>query len=236
MKIILTLSKISILIALFALTIVPAAAQDACPGAPATRLAGESEGRVAQVYSSLRADIGSPVILRTMRGGETFQITGDPVCSGAHYWIPITYQGVSGWATEGYLTQYWLEPVPEADASAQGQGGGATGGATRPTEPPAGVTYAAATTACRNAPQPRLTAGATAQVAQSYSTLRANIHSNNILRIITPGIEMEVLNGPYCATVNGVATPYNWYYVRVGTQQGWVTEGTGNAYWLELAD
>ncbi|MCA9915707.1 MAG: hypothetical protein KC496_20270 [Anaerolineae bacterium] len=229
MKIILTLSKISILIALLALTIVPAAAQNACPGAPATRLAGETEGRVAQVYSSLRADIGSPVILRTMRSGETFQITGAPVCSGAHYWIPITYQGVSGWATEGYLTQYWLEPVPEEVASAQGGSEFGTGGAL----PASNVAYEMADgPGCMNTPDIRLAAGDTAQVAQSYSSLRADVHSDRILRIIRPGVNIEVLDGPFCATVNGVATPYTWYRVSVGTQEGWVTEGTGNTYWL----
>ncbi len=234
MRVILSFFKVGVLTALMALVIMPTAAQSECPGAPPTRLEGETEGRVAQVYSSLRADIGSPVILRTMRGGETFQITGDPVCAGPHYWIPITYQGVSGWATEGYLNQYWLEPIPDSDdgASAQGTGDGATGGPTLPQEPPFGVTYSPATGACPGAPQPRLTDGDTAQVAQLYSSLRANIHSNRILRVIGPGVNIDILNGPYCATLNGIATPYNWYYVEVGSQRGWVTEGTGNGYWL----
>lgn len=224
-------------------------AQDAtCPGAPAPRLIGESEGRVAQVYSSLRQDIGSPVILRTMLGGETFEITGNPVCSGPHYWYPITYQGISGWATEGYLNSYWLEPIPSDDptddqAGAQGEGDEqddddefGTGGALN-FDPVTGVQLVVPTDGCMGAPAPQFSAGDFARVAQSYSSVRPGVHSNRVLFVARPGNTLEVLSGPVCGVLNGNITPYNWYEVRVqGTNvTGWVTEGTNGLYWLAPA-
>lgn len=223
----------------FALTATPATAQDACPNAPAPRLVGESQGQVAQVYSSLRADVGSSVILLTMRGGDVFDITGEPQCSGPHYWYPVTFNGVSGWATEGYLTQYWLEPVgstspPSTDPTAIPAPPVVT------PEPPAGgfydpVTGVLATQApaegCPGAVAPRLTAGDSAQVAQVYSSLRPGIHSNGVLRVMRTGETMEVLDGPYCSTLG----PFNWYQVSFNGIEGWATEGTAGAYWLQPA-
>jgi hypothetical protein len=84
-----------------------------CYASPETRLDGETEGQVAQVFSSIRAGIGSPDILKTMYAPAVFEILDGPVCAGPHYWYQVSYDGTTGWATEGYLDDYWLEPVEE---------------------------------------------------------------------------------------------------------------------------
>ncbi|MBZ0284666.1 MAG: hypothetical protein K8L97_28265 [Anaerolineae bacterium] len=88
----------------------------------------------------------------------------------------------------------------------------------------------ATTTACPGAPAPRLTVGGTAQVAQFYSTLRADFDSNTILTILyrTDGDTFTVVSGPRC----GIG-PYNWWQVNYKGTLGWVTEGTGSTYWVE---
>lgn len=221
---------------LVAVIAVPAAAQTStCPYAPAPRLVGASQGQVAQSYSSLRAGLGSNVVLRVMPGGATFNITGSPVCWGAHYWYPVTYQGVNGWATEGYLNQYWLEPVsatptptmtptPIVTPTPTTPG---TGGQIPPTDPLTGAPIIPTTAACPGAPAPRLVAGQPAAVSQAYSSLRAGVHSDRVLAIMRTGARIEVLAGPFCSW-----GPYNWYQVRYNGVTGWSTEGTGGAYWL----
>ena len=77
----------------------------------ATRLDGETQGEVAQSYSSLRDSIGSSTVLAVMPGGATFDILAGPVCSGGYNWYQVSYNGITGWATEGYAGSYWLEPV-----------------------------------------------------------------------------------------------------------------------------
>jgi hypothetical protein len=212
-----------------------------CPGAAPTRLLGQRQGRVAQAFSSLRAGIGSDIVYRTMPSKAVFDIIGGPVCAGPHYWWQVTYQGVTGWATEGTaefgFNDYWMEPV--------------TGG-TVPTPTPIAPTLIPATlipgtpvpnpggvvvtgpvnTACPGSVPPRLIGKAKAKVAQAFSTLRAGVHSNTVYAIMPGGATMDVLSGPYCSNLG----PYNWYQVRYNGVTGWVTEGTAsggfNDYWL----
>ena len=84
----------------------------ACNASPPTRLDGQSQGRVAQVFSSIRAGIGSATVLKVMPSKAVFDILDGPVCAGPHFWYQVKYQGTTGWSTEGYLNTYWLEPVP----------------------------------------------------------------------------------------------------------------------------
>lgn len=76
-----------------------------------TRLEGETQGEVAQSYSSLRESIGSSEVLAVIPGGAVFEILDGPVCSGGYNWYQVSYNGVTGWVTEGYAGDYWLEPV-----------------------------------------------------------------------------------------------------------------------------
>jgi hypothetical protein len=83
---------------------------------------------------------------------------------------------------------------------------------------------------CPGAPAARLSVGAVGRVAQTYSTLWASIYSNAVLDVMyrANNDTFVVLGGPFC----GVG-PYNWYQVRHGSTVGYVTEGTGSAYWIE---
>jgi hypothetical protein len=46
-----------------------------------------------------------------MTGGTIFDILDGPVCAGPHFWYQVSYDGDTGWATEGYQSTYWLQPV-----------------------------------------------------------------------------------------------------------------------------
>lgn len=229
--------------------------------APEPRLTGEIEGQVAQAYSSLRQDVGSAVILDVMTNGDGFMITGDAVCSGVHWWYPITFDLRDGWVTEGQGDTYWIQPVEAVEeteeAADPGTGGGeesteeseefGTGGPDLIAEvgeeaddgtfvdPRSGVSYVRSSEACEGAPEALLapSLGLVAKVVQRYSSLRLGIHSDTILVSVQNGEEMNIVDGPFCAT--DIDSPYNWYLAEYNGTQGWVTEGTGDDYWLEVS-
>lgn len=204
--------------------VILAAAQPvACPGAPLPRLTVGATARPAQVFSSLRADVGSDVILRVLykSTGDQFQVLEGPLCSfGPHNWYKVDYKGTVGYVTEGQGSTYWVEPVTTTPATAV------------PTVPPVATATPSSPVACPGAPAPRLTVGTIARPAQVYSSLRAALDSNDILRVLFKANRdtVTVLEGPACAS-----GPYNWYRVRhtASDTVGWVTEGTGSTYWVE---
>jgi hypothetical protein len=195
------------------------AAQVGCAGSPPTRLVGALRGRVAQRFSTLRAAIGGDRVLAIMPGGAAFNIVSGPVCGGFgnFSWWQVNYNGLVGWATEGAVrsiygsNQYWLAPLDRGGATF-------TPTATSTARPPTATATVRPTSA---AACPR------ARVAQVYSSLRAGIQSDRILRVMRPGDTIEVLAGPYCSF-----GPYNWWQVRSGGVTGFATEGTGGTYWL----
>lgn len=223
--------------------IMPAMAQEAeddCPSSPAPRLIGAAQGQVAQVFSSIRQSpdpVGGSVILFTMPAEAIFDITGDPVCFGPHYWYPVSYtppegETVTGWSTEGYVTTYWLQPVVDT-----------------PPPPPTGEVDPVTGVAifrpeegmgCPGAPDPMLVIGEQAEVAQTFSSVRPGVHSNTVLVTLVSSIDdvVTVLDGPVCSDLG----PFNWYQVEVSiadtetgmetTIVGWATEGTDEIYWL----
>ncbi|MEQ8676936.1 MAG: hypothetical protein RLP44_26325 [Aggregatilineales bacterium] len=90
-----------------------------CPGAPEPRLTVGGQGGVAQVFSTLRADIGSNTALAIMyrANNAVFSVVSGPVCSGPYYWWEVTFDGMTGWVTEGTGATYWLEPVGATTSS-----------------------------------------------------------------------------------------------------------------------
>jgi hypothetical protein len=188
----------------------------ACPGAPVPRLNVGDIARPAQVFSSLRAGLGSAVVLKVMLKsvGDTFTILEGPTCSfGPHNWYKVNHNGTTGYVTEGEASTYWVEKVP-APAP--------TPTPIPPPQPKPGP--------CAGAPAPRLTANTLARPAQVYSSLRANLDSNVVLKVMlkSAGDTFTVLEGPFCGT-----GPHNWYKVNHGGTIGWVTEGIGSTYWVE---
>lgn len=214
-----------LLVVVSASFVLTASAQTAaCPGAPAPRLSAGMTAQPAQFFSSLRAALGSNVVLRILYrpDGDQFKILEGPSCSfGPHNWYRVDYKGTVGYVTEGQGSTYWIEPVAGTPATAT------------PTTTPVATTTPG-TTACPGAPTPRLTAGVLARPAQYFSSLRADLDSNTILRVLfkAGGDTFTVLEGPACAS-----GPYNWYRVRHTSSNtiGWVTEGTGSTYWVEPA-
>jgi hypothetical protein len=92
----------------------PVISPNGCAGASAPRLRAGGTARPAQVYSSLRAGLGSSVILVVMyrSKGDTFQVVDGPYCTGGpHNWWRVTFKGTTGWVTEGIGSTYWVEPV-----------------------------------------------------------------------------------------------------------------------------
>lgn len=198
-----------------------------CPGAPAPRLSVGETAQVAQAFSSLRADVGSPVVLRVMyrANNDQFTVTAGPVCAGPHYWYEVDFNGITGWVTEGLGATYWIEPAGETTPPITVTVVTATpvATATLPAETPM------PTTGCPGAPEPRLTVGGQAGVAQVFSTLRADVGSNTALTIMyrANNDTFTVVSGPVCSG------PYYWWEVTFNGMTGWVTEGTGATYWVE---
>lgn len=255
-KIVLILTIMSIM--LLGTVIAPVAAQEqeeevTCEDvAPEPRLADAIEGQVAQAYSSLRQEVGSAVILDVMTAGDGFIITGEAVCSGVHWWYPITFDQRDGWVTEGQGDVYWIQPVEAVEEVADpGTGGGGeeefgTGGPDLAgvgeelengtfVDPHSGVSYVRSSEACEGAPEAQLAPGPglVVVVLQRYSSLRLGVHSDTILESVQNGEEMTIVDGPFCAT--DIVSPYNWYLVDYNGTQGWVTEGTGDDYWLGVS-
>jgi hypothetical protein len=86
-----------------------------CPGAPAPRLKAGDPGQVAQVYSTMRQDIGSNVIVKILlrSANERFTVLEGPFCGyGPYNWYKVQHQALVGYVTEGTGSTYWIEPLP----------------------------------------------------------------------------------------------------------------------------
>ena len=195
--------------------IAPASAQDC--DAPVQQITGPTYAEVAQVFSSIRPAVGSPEVIAVLQAGDFFEVTGAPTISGCHSWLPINFHGTTGYITEGItiggVSDYWVEAVANPGDYMTAANG---------------VVYYSTTEACPGAPAPQLTSPAA--VAQVYSSLRADIHSNTVLDVLLVGDEATVDAGPFCSF-----GPYNWYQITFDGQSGWATEGTGDQYWLAPA-
>lgn len=216
----LTLFVVVILLASIPVLTVSAAA---CSGAPAQRLALGDLARPAQVYSTLWLAPNSTGILAVMyrSNGDTFTIVSGPTCANGPYnWYQVNFKGISGWVTEGTGSTYWVEKVAAPPT--------VTPPPVVTTPPPPTVSPAG----CAGAPAPKLTIGGNARPAQVYSSLRAGLNSNMVVKVMyrANGDVFKVVDGPYCGT-----GPHNWWKVDYKGTVGWVTEGIGSTYWVEPA-
>jgi hypothetical protein len=172
----------------------------------------------------LRASLGSAIVLKVMTkaAGDTFTILEGPLCSfGPHNWYKVNHNGTTGYVTEGEGITYWIEkvtaPAPTPTAAP----------VVTATPPPVPTTV---TGACPGAPAPRLKVGSVARPSQVFSSLRAGLDSNVVLKVLlkSAGDTFTVTAGPVCG-----AGPHNWYQVNYKGTSGWVTEGQGSIYWVE---
>ncbi len=243
-----------ILLTLLALGVTPMLAQDdspalspavqpvGCPGAPVPQLVIGGTGYVAQTYSTLWVDPSSAASYKRMlsANGDIFTVVDGPFCAGGPYnWYTVTHtDSVTGitynaWITEGTGSAYWVmpgdypappvtvTPVPDPVTPVP------PAGPQLPPRPVAGAQN------CPGAPAFRLSVGSIGTPADVYQTLWVNPYSTAVHLLMYShdafADTYEVLDGPFCHRA------YNWYLVRhtqTGTQ-GFITEGTGNAYWAQ---
>jgi hypothetical protein len=211
------------------------AAGAACPGAPTPRLTIGAQARPAQLYSTLWADPNSSAILTVLyrAAGDTFTIRSEPQCANGPYnWYQVIYKGEMGWVTEGTGSTYWVESTGGVSQTATPGTPGTPMPPTPTKPPPTPGTPVPNPGACAGAPAPRLKIGANARPAQDFSSLRSAVDSNNVITVmyVARGDVFKVTAGPYCGF-----GPYNWWQVNFKGTLGYVTEGTGNTYWVAPA-
>lgn len=215
-----------------ALSSTPVSAQGspACPGAPTPRLEIGQPARVAQTYSTLWVNPTSSAVYTVMTSAnrDTFTVVDGPFCSvGPYNWWQVTFNGITGWVTEGTGNAYWVAPgeYPATPTATPVTPEPPTTDPNVPQLPP----RAPVGQGCPGAPTPRLSIDAFGQPAQSYQSLWLNPYSTQVLLLMyrNLGDTYEVLDGPFCWG------PYNWWYVEHEGVLGFITEGTGGAYWAE---
>lgn len=206
----------------------------ACPGAPLPRLLTPgTQARPAQSFSTLWVSPTSTdaVTIMYRLNNDVFTTVSGPTCAfGPYNWYQVNFKGVSGWVTEGTGNTYWIEPVSGGATAIPPTLPPGTPLPPTPTRPP--TTPGPSTGACPGAPAPRLIVNSNARPAQSFSSLRAGLDSNVVLKVLYRANNdvFKVLAGPYCG--HG---PHNWWQVDYNGTVGWVTEGQGSTYWVEPA-
>jgi hypothetical protein len=219
---------LSCLLMLFVATAVEAGTP--CVGSPNTRLQGQTQGHIAQRFSSLRSSIAGPVT-RVMYAPATFTIVSGPHCSfGGVTYYEIDYGGgLRGFAAEGEnysvygVNQYWLAPGAQATATVT------------PTIVPS-ATPGGTPGVCAGSLVPRLAQGGTGRIAQRFSSLRA-APAGEVIRVVYAPATFTVRNtAPVCA---GGVLFWNIDYGNGLT--GWAAESEVysiygfNQYWLAPA-
>ena len=107
---------VSLLIPIF---IVPvASAQQECPNTPVSIMSIGIRGRVTFTDGSTTSLREQPTTsssrLMRMPEGFEFDVIDGPVCAdGYNFWQLQTDDGLVGWAAEGNLSSYWIEPLPQ---------------------------------------------------------------------------------------------------------------------------
>lgn len=232
-----------ILLALLALSVTPALSQTdsgdttapaaiACPGAPTPQLVVGGTGHVAQTYSTLWVNPSSSAFYKRMlsANGDTFTVLNGPFCAGGPYnWYEVQHTDpvlgtITGWVTEGTGNAYWVLPGDYPQPPVVTPVPPVTPQPPVPQLPPG---PSAGAVSCPGAPAFRLTVGGSGTPAQVYQTLWVNPYSEAVHTVIyaSMGDTYTVLSGPYCYR------SYNWWEVDFNGTTGFITEGTGNAYW-----
>ncbi|MEO8608550.1 MAG: hypothetical protein ABI690_11740 [Chloroflexota bacterium] len=228
-KLVTILLIVSIVVLIAAIPVFGVSAAGAvCAGAPTPRLTSGIQARPAQVYSTLWASPDSIAVLTVMYHGDTFNVQSGVICAfGPYNWYQVNFKGVVGWVTEGTGSTYWVEPTGGVSPTP------VPGTPIPPTQPPATpATPTPNTGACAGAPAPRLKIGGNGRPTQDFSSLRSGIDSNTVIAVMyaARGDVFKVTAGPFCGY--GL---YNWWQVNFKGTLGYVTEGTGNTYWVEPA-
>jgi len=89
-----------------------------CPGAPVSRMVVGEFGRTTFTVGGtnratrirLNATTNSSELGRIPAGTEMMVLDG-PICAEGYAWWQVDYNGIVGWAAEGTIDDYWLEPI-----------------------------------------------------------------------------------------------------------------------------
>lgn len=207
---------------------------NACSGAPAPRLMINSGARVTFTDGTdlnIRTAPAGEYIMQIPEGTEVMVIEG-PVCVNEFNWWNIQLQSedvtVGGWAAEGDLSDYYLEPytspVVNTDAIQQVP--------LEPTNPPrADLT---ATLACGSNPTVNLSVGMFVNtVTDGTLAMRTNINDTTPSHQVPDGILAEIIDGPQCR--GGLRMWVISGDVNGQTLTGWVADGYMNTIYLAPA-
>src|SRR5260221_5546275 len=186
-----------------------------CPGFMPSRL---QVGKTARVTpGEANALRSGPSLTATsigrIPGGAVFMVVEGPTCADQTAWWKVEFNGQSGWTAEGKGSEYWLEPLPDEDATPT----------VNPTATPNGPT------SCPGFAPLRLKTGGKGRVLPGTSIrIRSQPSTNSeILTDMTEGQQFTVLEGPVCEGDSA------WWKVQYQDAVGWTAEGKGNSYWTE---
>ncbi|MBN1453200.1 MAG: SH3 domain-containing protein [Anaerolineales bacterium] len=160
--------------------------------------------------------------IASLFAGDEFWVLEGPVCSDGYVWWQINYHDQVGWAIEGEMEDYWLEPIVEAEI-------GNTGNATAVPSPTSSVL-------CNNRTM-RFTAGQRVIVSQMGDGLRLLTEPNGsgeALALGMPGDLLEIQGGPVCVYLGAYhQDTWYWYvYSHADNISGWVSEGPTTEQWI----
>lgn len=217
-----------------------------CPGAPPARLAVGEQARVTFTNGTplnIRANPGGNQLAQ-IDEGTVVDVIGGPQCQGEYTWWQISVvQGaaVNGWAAEGDLNDYYLEPWDGVVVNPGVVNPGVVQAAPTATPPvlifvtpvgnggnPGDITVGD----CSQAPALHVQVGQTVLTAPSdgtysfFNSLNDEFPTNQV----PPDVFAQIVGGPGCK--NG----YRMWRIQVdlGGQlvTGWISEGTQQKYFI----
>lgn len=221
-----------------------------CPGAPPQRLTVGEGARVTFTNGqplNLRSQPGGGLVATLQEGTEATVLSG-PVCQDSFSWWQLSVvagAAVSGWAAEGDLTDYYLEPWQTGGVGPAGAAGNLTIAPTAtPLQlqivtvvPPAtpvvsGPNDIQSGQNCRLAPPPQLQIGMPVIAASGAGTyaLRYNLNDPVPQHQVLPGTQGTVVGGPACK--DGYRLWQFQFNLNNELVTGWVSEGTQAEYFV----
>jgi hypothetical protein len=205
----------------------------ACPGTPPARMQVGYRGQTdpyITLPTAVRSAPGSGENLQSLYAGVEFDVLGGPVCAyykdTAYTWwfISVPDLDLQGWIAEGVTGEYWIHPLDDVNEE----------GVPFPSAPVLLPQPQDETFTCPGAPLPRLEVGSKGRAIDLIPTLiRPMPGGATSVGQIYANQAFTVLDGPVCASRNGVN--YVWWYASVPAAgvTGWIAEGVMGQYWLE---
>ncbi len=216
-----------------------------CSTAPAQRVGIGSGARVLPSMGglNLRQNPNGAIIL-TLGGGDTFDVTGGPICDGGLYWWQVNRFGTVGWLAEGTSDGYFIEPFvapppaeetpvtvtpdPVTPETVTPPPPPPSGGADDFLDPGAGEDDSLH---CGASPSQELELGDSAIITGDNQIPRDRPNGNQLPYMLPQGMSVSVIGGPECAgtlrwwMVVGQSVPLAGN-VQPSTGPFWVTDGS----------